>query len=135
MDWNALLMDIMYAVIIAVVPVLTTYAVKFLKAQFNKVHIYTEQSVIRNTLADIEDIILTAVDTTSQTFVESLKEAGKFDEAAQKEAFQKSKDTILRLLNNESKELLVTLYNDLDTWLDSKIEATVKASKKIPDTK
>ena len=41
MDWNALLMDIMYAVIIAVVPVLTTYAVKFLKAQFNKVHIYT----------------------------------------------------------------------------------------------
>ena len=86
-------------------------------------------------MADIEDIILTAVDTTSQTFVESLKEAGKFDEAAQKEAFQKSKDTILRLLNNESKELLVTLYNDLDTWLDSKIEATVKASKKISDTK
>ena len=125
MDWSALLRDFLYAIITAAVPVLTVYSVKFLKTHFDKAKIETEKSVVSDTINEALDLIITVVSSTSQTYVDSLKSSGEFTKESQVEAFNKTKSTILELLSTESKELLATLYTDIDTWLDVQIEAAV----------
>ena len=129
MDWNALLRDILYAIITAAVPVVTVYFVKFLKTHFDKISVDTEDSIVSNTIDEALDLITKVVTSTSQTYVDALKSSGEFTKEAQAEAFNKTKTTILALLSTESKELLATLYSDLSTWLDVQIEAAVKNQK------
>ncbi len=129
MDWSALLRDFLYAIITAAVPVLTVYSVKFLQTHFDKAKIETEKSCVSDTINEALDLIITVVSSTSQTYVDALKSSGEFTKESQVEAFNKTKSTILKLLSTESKELLSTLYTDIDTWLDVQIEAAVRNQK------
>jgi transcriptional regulator len=73
----------------------------------------------------IEDCVL----ATKQTYVETLKKNGEFDEAAQKEAFEKTKEAILNILNEDAKEYLNKAYGDLNTYITQKIESEVNLTK------
>lgn len=48
-----------------------------------------------------------------------------FDAAAQAIAFEKTKSTVLALINAEAKAAIVEAYGDFDEWLISKIESAV----------
>ena len=74
-------------------------------------------------------VVESVVKETSQTYVNSLKESGKFDKEAQEIAFKKSYDTALKLLTKDTLEAIKLVYGDVSTWLTSKIEATVLETK------
>ena len=74
-------------------------------------------------------VVESVVKETSQTYVNSLKESGKFDKKAQELAFKKSYDTALKLLTKDTLEAIKLVYGDVSTWLTSKIEATVLETK------
>lgn len=131
MEWNTLLQDLLYAVITAAVPVITMYIVKFLKNIFSKVKVETDQTIVKNTIDEALEIVLKVVASTSQTYVDSLKAEGKFDKEAQLVAFNNTKDTIKSLLSDEAKNLIATLYDDIDTWLTIQIESAVREQKLI----
>ena len=76
------------------------------------------------------DIIVKAASKTTQTYVEGLKKAGKFDAEAQKIAFKMTMDEVLELLNAETKQAIIDTYGDLEKWLTTEIEAAVFANKK-----
>lgn len=78
----------------------------------------------------LSGIVCKAVVTTNQTFVDALKKAGSFDEAAQKAAFELTKATVLKMLNDEAKAAVTELYGDFNTWLITEIESAVPAVKK-----
>lgn len=130
-DWQELLNSLLYVVITAVIPVLVTFLVKFLRIKFDQVQEETDQLIISNTVNAALDLILDTVQSTSQTYVDSLKESGEFNEVAQVRAFNQTKDTVMKLLSEESKNILATLYTDLDAWLDTQIEAAVRQTKII----
>lgn len=132
MDWNVLLKDLLYAVITAAVPILTAFALKFLSKYFNKISVETDQLIISDTINESLDLIMKVVSSTSQTYVDSLKASGEFTKEAQKKAFNETKDTIMNLLSEESKELLATLYQDIDAWLTVQIESAVRKQKSNP---
>ena len=131
MEWNTLLQDLLYAVITAAVPVITMYIVKFLKTIFSKVKVETDQTIVKNTIDEALEIVLKVVASTSQTYVDSLKAEGKFDKESQLVAFNNTKDTIKSLLSDEAKNLIATLYDDIDTWLTIQIESAVREQKLI----
>lgn len=131
MEWNTLLQDLLYAVITAAVPVITMYIVKFLKTIFSKVKVETDQTIVKNTIDEALEIVMKVVTSTSQTYVDSLKAEGKFDKEAQLVAFNNTKDTIKSLLSDEAKNLIATLYDDIDTWLTIQIESAVREQKLI----
>lgn len=131
MEWNTLLQDLLYAVITAAVPVITMYIVKFLKTIFSKVKVETDQTIVKNTIDEALEIVMKVVISTSQTYVDSLKAEGKFDKEAQLVAFNNTKDTIKSLLSDEAKNLIATLYDDIDTWLTIQIESAVREQKLI----
>ena len=75
------------------------------------------------------DIIKKSVIAVNQTFVDKLKEQNAFTSEKQKEAFELAKKKILSMLNEDAKKVLASIYGDLNTFLDSQIEATVNSIK------
>lgn len=116
-------------VIIPTIPIVVGALVNALNKWVTKQSVQLENDVIEGYLIDITSVISQAVMSTSQTFVDSLKNQGAFDKEAQKEAFQKSKDTVMILLAQDAKDFIIQMYGDLDLWLDTKIEQKVKELK------
>ena len=124
-----LLITLIQVVIIPAIPVLVTYLVKFLKAKAEQTTTKIDNETVRTYLQEATDAVLQAVTYTTQTYVESLKKQGKFDKAAQTQAFNTAKSVALKLLTEEAKQMITDLYGDLTVWLDTKIEQTVNEQK------
>jgi hypothetical protein len=79
----------------------------------------------------LNDTIASAVLATTQTYVEALKKAGKFDEEAQKAAFKQTYEAVMKVLTNEAIKYITSSVGDLETYVTNKIEAEVKMTKAL----
>ncbi len=122
--------DILYILITAAVPVLTTYLCKFLYAKWTEGKVKIENEKITTTLDGVVNMVLDVVESVNQTFVDELKKKGEFTEENAKEAFNKSKETALKMLSNDAADIIAMVYGDVDVYLNTLIEATVKQLKK-----
>lgn len=130
MDWMKFLQEIFYVCVIPLLGVLTTYLIQFLKVKGNQIAESVDNELAAKYIKMLAETICTCVEETNQTYVDALKKAGTFDEEAQKEAFTKCKDAVMKILSNEAKEYLASIYGDLDKFIESMIEAQVKQAKK-----
>lgn len=125
-----LLKDLLYLILVGAVPIVVKYIVSFMEAKKTQVEVATENSVFNDTVSDAMSLIIKAVNTVSQTYVEGLKKEGKFTEEAQKKAFDDAFNTAKTLISVESQELLSTVYSDVDAWIRIQIESYILESKK-----
>ena len=116
-------------VILPAIPIISKYVIDALKNWAHSKAVEMENATIAEYLIDITDTIETAVLCTTQTYVESLKAQGKFDEEAQKIAFKKTKTTVMALLAQDAKDFLAKMYGDADLWIDTKIEQITNMTK------
>lgn len=77
----------------------------------------------------LENVIVECVRATNQTFVESLKKDGKFDESAQTEAFTRTFNNVMAILNTDCYEFLSEITGDVEKYITNKIEAEVNFAK------
>ncbi len=75
------------------------------------------------------EIVVSAVKTVFQTYVDALKKEGKFDKESQMLALTKAKDIALSQMTKDVKEFIQTNYGELDLWLTTQIEATINTLK------
>ena len=122
--------DLLYILITAAVPVLTTYVCKFLYTKWTESKVKINNEKVSTTLDSVIKMVLDVVEATNQKYVDELKKHGEFTKEAAAEAFKISKDTALSMLSNEAAEIIVDVYGDLDIYLNTLIEATVKQLKK-----
>jgi hypothetical protein len=122
--------NILYILITAAVPVLTTYLCKFLYTKWTEGKVHIENEKIANTLDNVIQIVLDAVEATNQTFVDELKKKGEFTEESALEAFNTTKEIVLDMLSEDAADVIATVYGDIDVYLDTLIEATVRQLKK-----
>lgn len=120
---------LLQAVIIAAVPVVTTYLCNFLKQKSNQAAAKTNNDLAASYIKEAADAITTAVTFTSQTYVDNLKNSGTFTVENQKEAFNKAMNKAVEILSTEAKEYLTKAYGDLTNYLTTKIEAEVRNQK------
>lgn len=73
----------------------------------------------------ILNIIMTAVQTVQQTFVDTLKKAGKFDKDAADMAKKKAYDIITRQLTAELKTYIEDNFGDMRDYIMNQIEAII----------
>lgn len=125
-----MLRDLLYILITAAVPVLTTYICKFLYAKWTEGKVKIENEKISTTLDSVVAMVLDVVEATNQTFVDELKKKGEFTAESAQEAFNKSKETALKMLSNDAADIITMVYGDVDVYLNTLIEATVKQLKK-----
>ena len=119
---NELLSDLLIAVITAAVPVLTAFAITYIKRVAANVAAETDDVKAQGYITEIADAVSAAVAATSQTYVDALKQAGKFDLEAQKEAAQKALTACLASISPAAQAFIEALYGDLTEYLTTKIE-------------
>lgn len=131
-----LLESIFEVCIVPLLGVLTAYAVAFLKAKKEEIlaKIATNRTQEEKELASkylnmVEKTVTDCVMATNQTYVDSLKQEGKFDSEAQKAAFNKTLDAVLAILTDDAKEYLTQIFGDLNVYLTNLIESQVKINK------
>ena len=125
-----ILKDILYIVTTTAIPVLITYLCKFLYEKWTEGRVKIENEKVSTTLDNVVKMVLDVVETTNQTFVDELKKNGEFTKEAAAEAFNISKEKALKMLSNDAAEIITKVYGDIDVYLDTLIEATVRQLKK-----
>lgn len=78
----------------------------------------------------IAEIIFNAVQCVQQTFVDGMKKAGKFDEAAAKEAKEKCLAIIRGQLTEELRKYITDNFGDMEAWLMNQIESVIYQLKR-----
>ena len=131
-----LLESIFEVCIVPLLGVLTAYAVAFLKAKKEEIlakiatnRTQEEKELASKYLSMVEKTVTDCVMATNQTYVDSLKQEGKFDSEAQKTAFNKTLDAVLAILTDDAKNYLTQIFGDLNVYLTNLIESQVKINK------
>lgn len=79
----------------------------------------------------LQDTVISCVIATNQTYVDALKEQGKFDAEAQKIAFQKTYDAVMQILTEDAVKYLNEALGDLDKYVNTMIESQVNLQKVV----
>lgn len=131
-----LLSSIFEVCIIPLLGVLTAFAVAFLKAKKEEIlakiatnKTQEEKDLAAKYLDMVEKTVANCVIATTQTYVDSLKQEGKFDADAQKVAFDKTMNAVLAILTDDAKNYLTQIFGDLNIYLTNLIESQVKINK------
>jgi hypothetical protein len=103
---------------------------KVAKSFAKKYDVSTEFEEMNNLEDYIKRVVLSCVQSTNQTFVDTLKKQGKFDSEKKKEAFEITYNTVYTIVGELLKILLKTEdLKPIQTYLETLIEETVKMCK------
>ena len=123
------LQDIFSLCIIPLLGIIVKYLVSYLNTKKEATNQTIDSEIALKYNSMIYDTIISCIIATNQTYVESLKEQGKFDKEAQKIAFSKTYNAVISLLSSEAQKYIKETYGDLQLYLTEKIEAEVARHK------
>lgn len=124
-----IVIQIIQICVIPLLGILTKYLVDYLTAKRNEINSKTDNETAQKYTNMIYQTVVDCVIATNQTYVDSLKKSGSFDEAAQKEAFNRTMNAIMTILSDDAKEYITEATGDLNTYLTQLIEAEVNKRK------
>lgn len=75
---------------------------------------YVHNQFVQHCIQNAANAVFNAVSDVNQTYVDSLKEADKFDEAAQKRAFADALATAKKSLTDETILFIKQTFGDVD---------------------
>lgn len=124
-----IVIQIIEVCIIPLFGILTKYLVYFLTAKRDELNSKTNNEIAKKYTDMIYQTVVDCVIATNQTYVDSLKKSGSFDEAAQKEAFNRTMNAVLAILGDDAKDYIQQATGDLNTYLTQLIESEVNKHK------
>lgn len=133
MELQEVLNYILYIVLTIILPVVTKYIVNLIKTKIKESDVIYETTQNELTEAIIKDALNNVMDAVlyvNQTYTDTLKAQGKFDEEAQKTALNTAYEKALTLISDGTKAVITEVYGSFEKWLQIKIEASVSAAKK-----
>ncbi len=126
MDWQTLLLSALSIVLTALVTWLSERLITYLNTKITNTK-YAKH------LTDAVSIVMGAVKSTYQTYVEELKDKNMFTKEAQKEALNRAKDIALAQLSQELKTFIETNFGDLEKWIQEAVESSLYDLKNKAD--
>ena len=129
MPWSEIVQQVFTLVLIPLLGVVVKYFVQFINIKAEELQQNTDNAIFKKYIGMLNDTISMAVIATNQTYVDSLKEQGKFDAEAQKIALQKTYETVMSTLTSEAKLYLNSVIADLEKYILASIESEVKLNK------
>ena len=118
MQWQ----EIVYTVIALLITAVVMYGITQLK---NYISTKLKDGNLKNFLNITLSSIQTAVKSTYQTYVESIKGTEDWTTDAQQTALNAALETAKASLSSDVQEYIKTTYGDVDTWIKTQIEATL----------
>ena len=123
--------EIVIALISALATILTGTITGFISYKTMQLKEKVNNQQFSSVADKVNILIADCIKSTNQTYVDSLKESNSFDISAQKEAFNKSFDSIMLVLSDLDKKKKKKNIGDLGTWITTKIQSYIKTSKNI----
>ena len=128
MYYNDLITSIFQVCIIPLLSVLTAFFVKWVNVKSNEIKVNIDDATLVKYIDMLNSTITDCVIATNQTYVEALKQQGKFDIEAQKTAFQMTSKAVLDILSDDNIVEDNTLIEEKHT---SKSTYTLEDYKKM----
>lgn len=125
-----ILQQIFELCIVPLLGIMTGYLVTLIQKKKNELMATVEDEKIKRYIALLDQTIEDCVNSLNQTYVNELKDKNAFTEEAQKEAFNKCFDNVMKILSEDAQKYLETVYGDLTTIITNKIEREVGFQKK-----
>ena len=132
MDWTEILQNLFVVVIIPLLGLITKYIVQFFMVKNEEIKATTDNAIFKKYFDMLNKTITNCVIATNQTYVDALKDKNAFTAEAQKEALQKTYNTIMTILSEDAKDYLTNATGDLQGYIMNLIEAQVKENKSTP---
>lgn len=131
MDFTELIRQIFTICVIPLLGILTKFLVDFIKVKSEEILSKVDNDLADKYLKMLTETITDCVIATNQTYVNSLKEQGKFDLEAQKVAFEMTCNSVLAILSDDAKEYLTNVFGDLEVYIKNKIEVSVNENRLV----
>lgn len=129
---QTILNELVYALIISFTPILCKYIIQGVATVKTSIDTKTKTikdealaTLIANANEKVAEIVVHAVQSTNQTFVNDLKAEGKFSDEAKAKAFSNTYDTVKSLITDETAELIRIGYGDIEVYIQNKIESVI----------
>ena len=123
---NEILLNVLSIIVTAVIiPVISFLGYKL--SSFLSTKIKDEKAAAF--FKQASEIVLNAVRSVFQTYVEALKNSGQFNKDAQAIAFNQAKAIIVNQMSQELKSFIIANYGDLNEWIKNQIEASINQLK------
>ncbi len=123
---NEIVLNIISCIVtVVVIPLISLLGGKLIQLISTKIKDEKASSL----LTQATNIVLDAVRSVFQTYVEALKKEGKFDTDAQLIALNKAKEIVLEQLSSDAKDFISKNYGDLTSWITNQIEASINILK------
>ena len=129
MDLQTMIPVIFQVCLIPLLAILTKYLVAWIQVKTKELTDVKDNEMFTKYMTLLSDTVINCVVTTNQTYVNTLKEQGKFDAEAQKEAFNKTYEAVMRILTDDAKKYLSEVLGDLDLYINTMIESQVNFQK------
>lgn len=133
MEFSEMISNVLYTVLTAIVPVITAYIVNLIRTKTKESAVIEEAAkneAVSNLIKDALSDVMDAVIYVNQIYTDSLKASGKFDKAAQEEAFNRAYVEAMNMISLETRKVIEQVYGSFDKWLQIKIESSVNLAKK-----
>ena len=118
--------------IIPLLGILTTFLITWIKSKKDALKQQTDSELAKKYLDMLDNTITDCVIAMNQTYVNSLKQQGKFDSEAQKKAFTDVYNKVIAILGQDAIEYLNSAVGDLNEYISSKIEKEDSTNKITP---
>ena len=123
---NEMLLNIISVVVSAIVlPLISIGGTQLIKLINSKI----KNQEASKLLSDATSIVLNAVRTVTQTYVDTLKANGSFNKDAQLVALNKAKDIALSQMSSDVKDFINVNFGDVQLWITNQIEARLNLLK------
>lgn len=123
---NEMLLNIISVVVSAIVlPLISIGGTQLIKLINSKI----KNQEASKLLSDATSIVLNAVRTVTQTYVDTLKANGLFNKDAQLVALNKAKDIALSQMSSDVKDFINANFGDVQLWITNQIEASINLLK------
>ena len=119
-----------YGIITSTVKLFTVFVCRYRQSWYEKNKDKIKNENVKLILGQVTDVITSAVQTTTSTYVKELKANNLFDADAQKEAFKRTYDAVIKQLTDDAKKIIAETYGDVETYLTNQIEQKVEEQKK-----
>ena len=124
-----MLLTVIQAVIVAVIPIVSAYLVKFLNAKSAQASEAVKSELLSRYILEIEIAVCDAVSCVSQTYVDKMKEKEQWTDVEHRIAFDKAVKLAKSMLSESATKFIMDAYGDLYSYIGTKVEAEVKQTE------
>lgn len=126
---NPNLQNALQIFLLGLLTIIGKFIIDWIRVKQEEIKLHSKNELANKYIDMVTQTVTNCVIATNQTYVDNLKNQDIFDKEAQKEAFNKTLNTVLAILSDDVVSYLDEFTGDAEQYLTTLIEAEVAKQK------